>query len=505
MILAAGRGERMRPLSGRDAEAAARRRAASRSSSGRSSARARRLPRHRHQRRVPRAATRGSAWATALRSACASRGRSSPSRWRRAGGIATALPLLPAGPALIVSGDVWTHVRLRDAAARADAMARTIRAAARPSRDGAQSAVPSGRRFRARRRPHRAATGASKLTFGNIGLYDTALFRELPRGVKLKLLPLYRDWIARGWVSGERFDGPWANVGTPADLAALDRRLTAHKALTPTRSRTRRRSMDAIANPLLDFPGLPRFDAIRAGARHARGRRAARAKRARRSSASRRTRDPPTWERVVEPLAEALDRLDRAWGAVRHLNAVVNTPELRDAYNANQPKLVAFYTDLAQDLRLYAKYRALREAAVLRLARRRATQADRQRVARLQAGRRRAGRRREGASQGGATRNWPTCRRGSRSIVLDATNAWAHYSSTTKRSWPAFRPTWWPRRARRREADGKPGWKLTLRMPCYLPVMQYAQNRDLRRRLHEALRRRAHPISAPIPNGTTAR
>jgi MurNAc alpha-1-phosphate uridylyltransferase len=63
------------------------------------------------------------------------------------------------------------------------------------------------------------------MTFGNIGLYDTALFRELPRGVKLKLLPLYRDWIARGWVSGERFDGPWDNVGTPAEIAALDARL----------------------------------------------------------------------------------------------------------------------------------------------------------------------------------------------------------------------------------------------------------------------------------------
>ena len=68
--------------------------------------------------------------------------------------------------------------------------------------------------------------GSGKLTFGSIGLYDTALFRELPRGTKLKLLPLFRDWIARGWVSGERFDGPWANVGTPADLAALDQRLS---------------------------------------------------------------------------------------------------------------------------------------------------------------------------------------------------------------------------------------------------------------------------------------
>jgi MurNAc alpha-1-phosphate uridylyltransferase len=64
--------------------------------------------------------------------------------------------------------------------------------------------------------------GAERLTFGNIGVYDTALFRDLPRGVKLKMLPLYRDWIGRGIVSGERYDGPWANVGTPADLAAVD-------------------------------------------------------------------------------------------------------------------------------------------------------------------------------------------------------------------------------------------------------------------------------------------
>src|SRR6478672_9692137 len=69
---------------------------------------------------------------------------------------------------------------------------------------------------------HVELDGAERLTFGNIGVYDTALFRDLPRGVKLKMLPLYRDWIGRGIVSGERYDGPWANVGTPADLAAVD-------------------------------------------------------------------------------------------------------------------------------------------------------------------------------------------------------------------------------------------------------------------------------------------
>ena len=62
-------------------------------------------------------------------------------------------------------------------------------------------------------------------TFGNIALYRTSLFAELPRGTRLKILPYYRDWIAQGWVTGERFEGRWANVGTPADLAELDRAL----------------------------------------------------------------------------------------------------------------------------------------------------------------------------------------------------------------------------------------------------------------------------------------
>jgi len=148
-----------------------------------------------------------------------------PDPLESAGGIATALPLLPSGPALIVSGDVWTQFDYAALADRADAMARDpqpprVHLVMVPNPDFHPNGdfVLNGGRV--------GLDGGSKLTFGNIGLYDTALFRELPRGVKLKLLPLYRDWIARGWVSGERFDGPWANVGTPSDLEALDRRLS---------------------------------------------------------------------------------------------------------------------------------------------------------------------------------------------------------------------------------------------------------------------------------------
>ena len=141
-----------------------------------------------------------------------------------AGGIATATPLLAPGPALIVSGDIWTRFDyatlvpcMTALATDASRRAHLVMVGNPPYHPDGDFALAGGRL---------RLDGAPRLTFGNIGVYDTALFRELPRGVKLKMLPLYQDWIGRGIVTGERYDGPWANVGTPADLAALDAALT---------------------------------------------------------------------------------------------------------------------------------------------------------------------------------------------------------------------------------------------------------------------------------------
>jgi MurNAc alpha-1-phosphate uridylyltransferase len=150
-----------------------------------------------------------------------------PEALETAGGIATALPLLPPGPAVIVSADIWSTFDYATLLQRAAAMARGGTAprvhlvmvpnpAYHPAGDFAL--VPGSADSVARV----ALDGDARLTYANIGVYDTALFGELPRGTKLKLLPLLRDWIARGLASGERYDGPWANVGTPGDLASLD-------------------------------------------------------------------------------------------------------------------------------------------------------------------------------------------------------------------------------------------------------------------------------------------
>lgn len=152
-----------------------------------------------------------------------------PEPLETAGGIATALPLVAEGPLVVVSGDIWTRFDYATLRPRVEAMARgnapprahLVMVPNPPFHPDGDFALADGRVVRA---------GAPMLTFGNIGVYDTALLRELPRGVRLKLLPLYHDWIARGLVSGERYDGPWANVGTPAELHALDAMLTAHEA-----------------------------------------------------------------------------------------------------------------------------------------------------------------------------------------------------------------------------------------------------------------------------------
>src|SRR5512144_790995 len=120
-----------------------------------------------------------------------------------AGGIATALPLLPPGPALVVSGDIWTtfdyaSVRPRLAAIAADERAPRAHLVMVPNPpyhpSGDFSFAPGDERGRI------ALNGAPRLTFGNIALYDTTLFGELPRHTKLKLYPLFCDWIDRGIV-----------------------------------------------------------------------------------------------------------------------------------------------------------------------------------------------------------------------------------------------------------------------------------------------------------------
>ena len=246
-------------------------------------------------------------------------------------------------------------------------------------------------------------------------------------------------------------------------------------------------------NPLLDFSGLPRFDRIRAAdvvpaidALLAAARRVV----------ERVAQDPgpATWETVVAPTEAAFDHLDRAWGAVRHLNAVVNTPAIRDAYNAALPPVTAFHADIAQDLRSFARFRALAGSPSF------ATLDDAHRKVVTNALR--------DFRLGGAELSDPDKARlkaGEEELatlsakfddnVLDSENAWAHYVDSEHGLAGVPADVIAAARAAA-EAEGRDGYKLTLRYPCYTPVMQYADDRPLRARLHRAAATLASDLGA---------
>ena len=136
----------------------------------------------------------------------------------------SAIRASPSPLALVVSGDIFTDYDYASLRPRLDAMALNPDAphmhmvmVPNPTYHPRGDFTLNSGKLR--------LNGEPRVTFGNIALYRTSLFRELPRGEKLRMLPLYRDWINRGWATGECFSGRWFNIGTPGDLADLDREL----------------------------------------------------------------------------------------------------------------------------------------------------------------------------------------------------------------------------------------------------------------------------------------
>ena len=241
-------------------------------------------------------------------------------------------------------------------------------------------------------------------------------------------------------------------------------------------------------NPLLDFSGLPRYgavtadhitpaiDAILAECRAADERLTA-------------SHVPATWKEFVEPLANVHERLERAWGVVGHLHGVLDSPALREAYNANQPKVVDYYTELGQNLTLFEKYKALRassEYAQLNATQQRiidhAIRDFRLSGAELPDD--------EKLRYGQIQAELAKLQTRFSENVLDATNGFfkiiegqEELAGVPDDVLVGFRAA--------AERDGKTGWKLSLQSPSYLPVMQYAENRSLREELYRAHATRA--------------
>lgn len=196
----------------------------------------------------------------------------------------------------------------------------------------------------------------------------------------------------------------------------------------------------------------------------------------------------PTFASLVEPLEDMQHRLTRVWSPAGHLNAVMNTPSLREAYNACLPLLAAYQTDLAQSEPLYRAYQRIeeREGAGLTPTQRRVLEhalrdfrlagvgLDAERKARFKA----------------AMLELTQLQAKFEENVLDATNGWSH--TVTERSELEGLNEVIVEQARRRAQDrGVEGYVLGLDQPTYIAVLTDAQSPALRRAFYEAWNTRA--------------
>jgi len=240
---------------------------------------------------------------------------------------------------------------------------------------------------------------------------------------------------------------------------------------------------ETSTNPLLDFSGLTRFDAVRP--EHV----APAIDQLIEQAAAVVTNleaplDQVTWDNFVVPLEEASERLGRAWGVVNHLNSVMDTPELRAVYNETQPKITEFWTALGQNEALFGKYKALRaspEYAQLTPARKKIVE-DALRDFRLGGAELPAAKKERFADI--QEQHAAVSTRFSEN-VLDATNDYKLLVATVEEL--AGVPEDAVAAAKAAAAkDGKEGYLFTLHFPSYFPVLQFGDNRALRETIYRA-------------------
>jgi len=196
--------------------------------------------------------------------------------------------------------------------------------------------------------------------------------------------------------------------------------------------------------------------------------------------------EEPTWESVVQPIGEIEDRVGRAWSPVAHLNAVADSPELREAYRAALPLLSDYSTEMGQHEGLYHSYRRVAQTRGLDAAQAQVLE-NALRDFRL-----------------GGVDLAPDAKARFKEIskrlselqakfsenVLDATQGWKKHVTDADRL-RGLPESVLALAADTAEREDLGGWMLTLEFPSYHPVMTYADDEDLRRELYEANSTRA--------------
>ena len=198
---------------------------------------------------------------------------------------------------------------------------------------------------------------------------------------------------------------------------------------------------------------------------------------------------PYTWHNLIEPIDEAEDKLNKAWSPVSHMNSVVNSDAMREAYNACLSKLSEYATETGQNRALYEAYREIHDSAEF-------TQLDRAQQKIINNALRdfhlsgvdlpadKQARYKEISQQLSKLSSE------FEENLLDATNAW-HKQITHIEDLAGLPESALAQAKQAAESEEKDGWLINLQFPSYLAIMTYADNRDLRREHYEAYATRA--------------
>jgi oligopeptidase A len=208
---------------------------------------------------------------------------------------------------------------------------------------------------------------------------------------------------------------------------------------------------------------------------------------------------PASWNELLEPLEDATELLSRSWGVISHLNSVADTPELRAAYGEMMPKVTAFFSSLGQNLALYQKFKELSQSPAyeklstaqkkvienslrdFRLGGAELSESQKPRFAEIQD---------EQALLGKAFSDH----------VLDATDSFVH-QITDKSDLSGLPEDVIAAAADLAQQKKLQGWAFSLHFPSYYPVMQYSENRSLRRLMYEAYVTRASELAPQYSQG----
>jgi oligopeptidase A len=208
---------------------------------------------------------------------------------------------------------------------------------------------------------------------------------------------------------------------------------------------------------------------------------------------------PSTWDCLAELLEDATESLGRSWGVISHLNSVADTPELRVAYGEMLPKVTAFFSSLGQNLELYKKFKELSKAPDFsklssaqkkvienslrdfRLGGAELSDADKPRFSQIQD---------EQAILGKSFSDH----------VLDATDGFVHLV-TDQADLVGLPEDAIAAAADTAQQKKLQGWAFTLHFPSYYPVMQYSENRVLRRLMYGAYVTRASELAPEFAKG----